>query len=53
MEPDLPLVAEKLETTMTYTRVSLASLKEVHASCHPAERLGRALEDQRTRSALP
>ena len=28
----------KLETTMTYTRVSPAKLHEVHARCHPAER---------------
>ena len=28
----------KLETTMTYTRVSMAKLHEVHARCHPAER---------------
>ncbi len=29
---------QKLETTMTYTRVSLAKLREVHAATHPAER---------------
>jgi integrase/recombinase XerD len=28
---------QKLETTMTYTRVSMAKLHEVHARCHPAE----------------
>ena len=28
---------QKLETTMTYTRVSMAKLLEVHARCHPAE----------------
>jgi len=28
---------QKLETTMTYTRVSMAKLQEVHARCHPAE----------------
>jgi integrase/recombinase XerD len=27
----------KLETTMGYTRVSMAKLQEVHARCHPAE----------------
>jgi hypothetical protein len=27
---------QKLETTMIYTRVSLAKLREVHAACHPA-----------------
>src|SRR5487761_1990826 len=27
----------KLETTMGYTRVSMAKLQEVHAKCHPAE----------------
>jgi integrase/recombinase XerD len=29
----------KLETTMTYTRASMAKLHEVHARCHPAERV--------------
>jgi integrase/recombinase XerD len=29
---------KKLETTMIYTRVSLAKLREVHAATHPAER---------------
>jgi integrase/recombinase XerD len=29
---------QKLETTMGYTRVSMAKLQEVHARCHPAER---------------
>lgn len=29
---------QKLETTMGYTRVSMAKLAEVHARCHPAER---------------
>ena len=29
---------QKLETTMQYTRVSMAKLQEVHARCHPAER---------------
>jgi integrase/recombinase XerD len=28
----------KLETTMIYTRVSVAKLREVHAATHPAER---------------
>ncbi len=28
---------QKLETTMTYTRVSKVKLQEVHARCHPAE----------------
>lgn len=28
---------QKLETTMNYTRVSMAKLQEVHARCHPAE----------------
>ncbi len=28
---------QKLETTMTYTRVSMAKLQEVHSRCHPAE----------------
>jgi integrase/recombinase XerD len=32
----------KLETTMTYTRVSMAKLHEVHARCHPAERAALA-----------
>ena len=36
---------QKLETTMIYTRVSLAKLSAVHAACHPAENA--------TRSALP
>jgi len=31
---------QKLETTMGYTRVSMAKLQEVHARCHPAERAG-------------
>jgi hypothetical protein len=26
---------------MTYTRVSMAKLREVHAATHPAERKGR------------
>jgi len=30
---------QKLETTMTYTRVSMVKLQEVHARCHPAEQL--------------
>jgi integrase/recombinase XerD len=34
---------QKLETTMTYTRVSMAKLQEVHARCHPAEQ-SRAAE---------
>ena len=43
---DVRYVAEmlghaKLETTMTYTRVSLAKLREVHAATHPAEQGGR------------
>jgi integrase/recombinase XerD len=29
---------QKLDTTMQYTRVSMAKLQEVHARCHPAER---------------
>ena len=29
---------QNLETTMQYTRVSMAKLQEVHARCHPAER---------------
>lgn len=28
---------QKLETTMTYTRVSVQKLREVHAATHPAE----------------
>ena len=28
---------QKLETTMIYTRVSMAKLLAVHAACHPAE----------------
>ncbi len=28
---------QKLDTTMQYTRVSMAKLQEVHARCHPAE----------------
>jgi integrase/recombinase XerD len=28
---------QKLETTMGYTRVSMAKLQEVHTRCHPAE----------------
>jgi integrase len=32
----------KLETTMTYTRVSMVKLHEVHARCHPAERAALA-----------
>jgi len=40
---DVRYVAEllghrKLDTTMIYTRVSVAKLREVHAKCHPAER---------------
>lgn len=31
----------KLETTMTYNRVSLAQLREVYAATHPAEQAGR------------
>jgi integrase/recombinase XerD len=34
---------QKLETTMTYTRVSMAKLHEVHARCHPAEQSRGAL----------
>jgi integrase/recombinase XerD len=30
---------QKLETTMGYTRVSMAKLCEVHTRCHPAERV--------------
>jgi integrase/recombinase XerD len=42
---DVRYVAEllghrNLETTMLYTRVSLAKLREVHARCHPAEHHG-------------
>jgi integrase/recombinase XerD len=32
---------QKLETTMGYTRVSMAKLQEVHTRCHPAERTVR------------
>jgi integrase/recombinase XerD len=32
---------QKLETTMTYTRVSMVKLQEVHARCHPAEQSRR------------
>lgn len=32
---------KKLETTMGYTRVSMAKLQEVHARCHPAEQVRR------------
>jgi integrase/recombinase XerD len=32
---------QKLETTMTYTRVSMAKLREVHAATHPAEQAAR------------
>ncbi|MGH9019510.1 MAG: site-specific tyrosine recombinase XerC [Acidimicrobiales bacterium] len=38
---------QKLETTMTYTRVSLAKLREVHAATHPAEAVGRRVPAQR------
>jgi integrase/recombinase XerD len=38
---------QKLETTMTYTRVSLAKLREVHAATHPAEVRGRRLTARR------
>ena len=43
---DVRYVAEmlghrKLETTMIYTRVSLAKLREVHAATHPAEQVRR------------
>jgi hypothetical protein len=31
---------QKLDTTMQYTRVSMAKLQEVHARCHPAEQVG-------------
>jgi integrase/recombinase XerD len=34
---------QKLETTMTYTRVSMAKLHEVHARCLPAEQPRAAL----------
>ena len=34
---------QKLETTMTYTRVSMVKLQEVHARCHPAEQPRAAL----------
>jgi integrase/recombinase XerD len=30
---------QKLDTTMQYTRVSMAKLQEVHARCHPAEQV--------------
>jgi integrase/recombinase XerD len=30
---------QKLDTTMGYTRVSMAKLQEVHSKCHPAEQL--------------
>jgi len=33
---------QKLDTTMQYTRVSMAKLQEVHARCHPAEQVGGA-----------
>ncbi len=33
---------QKLETTMGYTRVSMAKLLEVHARCHPAEQVRRS-----------
>jgi integrase/recombinase XerD len=33
---------QKLETTMDYTRVSMAKLLEVHARCHPAEQVRRS-----------
>jgi integrase/recombinase XerD len=29
---------QKLDTTMGYTRVSMAKLQEVHSRCHPAEK---------------
>jgi integrase/recombinase XerD len=32
---------QKLETTMSYTRVSMSKLLEVHMRCHPAEQAGR------------
>ena len=32
---------QKLETTMIYTRVSMAKLREVHAATHPAEQAPR------------
>jgi integrase/recombinase XerD len=32
---------QKLETTMGYTRVSMAKLQEVHSRCHPAEQSRR------------
>jgi integrase/recombinase XerD len=32
---------QKLDTTMQYTRVSMAKLQEVHARCHPAEKAPR------------
>jgi integrase/recombinase XerD len=31
----------KLDTTMLYTRVSIAKLRQVHAACHPAERAAK------------
>jgi uncharacterized membrane protein len=33
---------QKLDTTMGYTRVSMAKLQEAHARCHPAEQSDRA-----------
>jgi len=49
---DVRIIAEmlghqKLETTMTYTRVSMVKLQEVHSRCHPAEqsRSARATHD--------
>ena len=51
---DVRFIAEmlghrKLETTMTYTRVSMVKLQEVHARCHPAEQ-SRAVQYARTRT---
>jgi len=43
---------QKLETTMTYTRVSLAKLREVHAATHPAERTVRPSTGRRTAGRL-
>jgi len=43
---------QKLETTMTYTRVSLAKLREVHAATHPAERTNSASTGRRTAGRL-
>ena len=37
----------KLETTMLYTRVSEAKLREVHAATHPAERGARSTNGQK------